>query len=105
MTTSLIENLRTCTGLSDTKLCAALAKRSGYPAPGVRLLRAWQSGDTHLPVWVERECMHWLVEIWQAERNGCNAQQLLHVDRKYLAMLSDFSMSELMQWVQRAQRG
>lgn len=103
MSANVIEHLCRTTQLSDARFCKALALRTGYAAPGLRQLRQWRAGDDHVPLWVERACVTWLVELWQAERKICTAQQLWPVDQKYLRMLDGFTVADLMQLSQKPQ--
>ena len=101
MSANVVEHLYQIMQKSDTRLCKTLAQRTGYAAPSLRLLRQWRTGAAHVPLWVERACVTWLVELWQAERKGCSAQQLWPVDQKYLRMLEGFTVADLMQLGQK----
>jgi hypothetical protein len=101
MSANVVEHLSQALQLSDARLCKALALRTNYPAPSLRQLRQWRAGDAHVPLWVERTCVTWLVELWQAERKECTAQQLWPVDQKYLRMLEGFTVADLMQLGQK----
>jgi len=101
MSANVVEHLCHAMQLSDARLCKALALRTGYAAPSLRQWRQWRAGDAPVPLWVERACVTWLVELWQAERKGCSAQQLWPVDQKYLRMLEGFTVADLMQLGQK----
>jgi len=103
MSANVVEHLYQAMQLPETRLCKALAQRTGYTAPSVRQLRQWRAGDAHVPLWVERACVTWLVELWQTERKACTAQQLWPVDQKYLRMLEGFTVADLMQLAQKPQ--
>ncbi len=103
MSVNIVEHLHQALKLSDTRLSKALALRSGYAAPSLRQLRQWRAGDAPVPLWVERACVTWLVELWQAERKTCSAQELWPVDQKYLRMLDGFTVADLMQLGQKPQ--
>lgn len=95
MSANVVEHLCQATQLTDARFSKALALRTGYTAPSVRQLRQWRAGDSPVPLWVERACVTWLVELWQAERKACTAQQLWPVDQKYLRMLEGFTVADL----------
>ena len=97
MSANVVEHLCQALHLPDTRFSKALALRTGNAAPSLRQLRQWRAGDAHVPLWVERACVTWLVELWQAERKTCTAQQLWPVDQKYLRMLDGFTVADLMQ--------
>lgn len=101
MSTNVVEHLCQALQLPDARFSKALAQRTGYATPSVRQLRQWRAGDAHVPLWVERACVTWLVELWQAERKTCTAQQLWPVDQKYLRMLDGFTVADLMQLGQK----
>lgn len=103
MSANVVEHLYQIMQRSDTRLSKILAQRTGYAAPSLRQLRQWRRGDAHLPLWVERACVTWVVELWQMERKACNAQQLWPVDQKYLRMLEGFTVADLMQLGQKTQ--
>ena len=103
MSANVVEHLYQIMQRSDTRLCKTLAQRTGYAAPSLRQLRQWRMGEAHVPLWVERACVTWVVELWQAERKACSAQQLWPVDQKYLRMLDGFTVADLMQLGQKPQ--
>ena len=95
MTSNLVDHLRTCTGLSDAQLEQQIAQRAGYAALGAHVLRQWQEGKTPMPKSAERVAVLWIVELWRAERDGCSAQHLWPVDRKYTRMLEGFTIADI----------
>ncbi len=103
MSANVVEHLCQALQMSDARFSKALALRTGYAAPSLRQLRQWRAGDAHVPLWVERACVTWLVELWQAERKECSAQQLWPVDQKYLRMLEGFTVADLMLLGQKPQ--
>jgi hypothetical protein len=100
---NLIDQIQTCTGLSDAHLGVALARRAGYAPASAHEVAHWRSGQTPMPTWAERTCVQWIVELWRADRDDCNAQQLWQVDQKYTRMLGDFTVADLMRMIRGGQ--
>lgn len=93
---NLLESIEHCTGLSNAEVGIALARRAGFAPVSARRIQAWRDGADAMPSWVERECIHWLVELWSRERNDCGAARLWDVDRKYTRLLDQLTIAELM---------
>ncbi len=93
---NVLTSLKECTGLTESRLGVALARRAGLAPFSARRIHAWRDGSDAMPGSVERECVYWLVEIWAVERANCGASRLWEVDCKFTRMLDQFTIAELM---------
>lgn len=69
--------------------------RAGTDAANFDDLQYWLSGLTSAPIWANKAAALWVIELWMKDRDGCRADGLLAVDKKYSRMLRGFSMAEI----------
>jgi len=92
---NIIKQLEELTGLTPAKLGKELSIRGKTTKIDRRKLIEWQQDKSLLPGWVERVAAQWIIELWQDERNQCDASDLWKTDTKYSKILSFLTMADI----------
>ena len=95
MANNLIVELKTAVGLSAEQIQQGIMMRAGNEAENFDDLQYWLSGLSSVPIWANKAAALWVIELWMQDRDGCQADSLLAVDKKYSRMLRGFSMAEI----------
>ena len=92
---NLIAELHTRFGISLQDIQHGIAARvAGVDAEGIDIKKWVDNVDTQ-PGWARRAAARWIIELWMAERDTCGPTELLGVDKKYTALLKNFSMTDI----------
>lgn len=85
----LLNRLRDLTGLDEDNFARQLCQRAK---------KKFKKGilkNQPPPSWLERAAAHWIIELWQMERNECESDQLWGVDSKYSQIFKSYTVAEL----------
>jgi len=95
MANNVFLELQTSIGLSFEQIQQGIMKRTDTEAGSFDNLQYWMSGLSSAPIWANKAAALWVIELWMQDRDGCQADGLLAVDKKYSRMLRGFSMAEI----------
>lgn len=98
---NIIQQLEQLTGLTTGQLCKEFSIRSNTATVDTKKLKNWGNGNELMPAWVERIAAQWMIELWQDEREKCDANELWQVDTKYTKTLGFLTMAEIANMVQK----
>lgn len=92
---NLITVLNNSFGLSLDQIEQGIVLRANKIYADTYFINDWLKDESMIPDWASRAAASWLIEMWLAERDGCDATTLLKVDEKYTRLLRDFSLSDI----------
>lgn len=55
----------------------------------------WFFDANSIPAWAKQAATRWVLEMWLEERDSCEPNRLLAVDKKYTHILRGYSMAEI----------
>jgi hypothetical protein len=94
-TNNLIAELHSRFGFSLQDIQRGIAARvNGVDAEALDI-KKWLDNVDIIPKWASRGAASWIIELWMGERDACEPTELLQVDKKYTAMLKNFSMADI----------
>ncbi len=85
----IIVRMRVLTVLDEPAFAQALCERAGKPYQSEVLAMHPR------PKWLEQAATSWVIELWQLERNNCEASQLWNVDQKYYQIFKDYTVADM----------
>jgi hypothetical protein len=92
---NLIAELNMRFGYSLQQIQQGIAERVDGVDADVLDVNKWLNNVDTIPKWANRGAARWIIELWMAERDACEPTELLQVDKKYTAMLKNFSMADI----------
>jgi len=92
---NLITVLNNSFGLSIDQIEQGIVLRANKVYADTYFIHDWLKDETMVPDWASRAAASWLIEMWMAERDGCDSSNLLKVDEKFTRLLRDFSLSDI----------
>ncbi|WP_455210386.1 hypothetical protein [Kaarinaea lacus] len=92
---NLIAELNTRFGFSLQDIQLGIADRVEGVDADVLDVKKWLDNVDTIPSWANRGAAHWIIELWMSERDACEPNELLVVDKKYTRLLKHFSMGEI----------
>lgn len=98
---NIITQLEELTGLSSSQLSKEFARRGNTSSLDKKKLIEWREGKTIMPGWVERVAAQWIIELWQNERNQCDAKNLWETDSKYTQILGFLTMADIVNMIKK----
>jgi hypothetical protein len=92
---NLINVLNSRFGYSLLEIQQGIAARvDGVDAEALDI-KKWMDNVDTIPKWANRGAARWIIELWMTERDTCEPGELLVVDKKYTALLKNFSMADI----------
>ncbi|HEY5603418.1 MAG TPA: hypothetical protein VIM41_09930 [Gammaproteobacteria bacterium] len=92
---NLLNVLNSSFGLSLDQIEQGIVLRANKMYADTYYIEDWLKDEKLVPDWACRAAASWLIEMWLAERDACNAAELLRIDEKYTRLLRDFTLSDI----------